>query len=41
MKDEDKQELKKTVNRKNIILYESWLNNNQKGYEIVVQRLHS
>ena len=35
---EDRREIVDAVNGKDIILYESWLNNNQKGYEVVVQR---
>ncbi len=36
--EKDRQEIINAVNGKGILLYESWLNNNQKGYEVVVQR---
>lgn len=36
--DDDRQEIINAVKGKYILLYESWLNNNQKGYEVVVQR---
>lgn len=38
IKNEDRLEILNAVNGKDIVLYESWLNNNQKGYEVVVQR---
>lgn len=38
IKDEDRQEIVNAIKGKDIILYESWLNNNQKGYQVVVQR---
>ena len=38
IKNEDRQEIVNAVKGKDIVLYESWLNNNQKGYEVVVQR---
>lgn len=36
--DDDRQEIVNAANGKDIVLYESWLNNNQESYEVVVQR---
>ena len=38
IKNEDRLEIVNAVKGKDILLYESWLNNKQKGYEVVVQR---